>query len=887
MLKRIIFSLFLLSLAQGGLTKPYDQYKLTRWHDPLNRSPTNFSDFQKEGSSGGRFMIGEISLEGRPPFSRPTPKNGQAAILVNSALYPKITSTLGIYIDDLIADGYSVVLDTVRGGQATDLRDYLLEEWMTNGLVGAVFIGDLPLAWCKMQDSWGDWEEFPIDYYFMDLDGDWDDFNGDGMFDSHTGATQPEIWIGRLAGSHLTWGSEENLLKGYFTKNHRYRSEELSLPRQALAYDDDDWDYAGDAYLSLIYDTVTVVNDPLETTASAYRARLEQGYEFVHLMAHSSPWTHTFKPQGQGGTVYNYEINLLGPKAFFYNLFACSNARWVETDNIGSWYIFSSPYGLVAMGSTKTGSMLYFEDFYGPLGEGQSIGEAFKAWMTLHGEDSPSWFYGMTILGDPTLRPQGGSSGAITETNRTPLPPDSSWTQYRVTDSPFTDGDAALASDGNGTIYLVWASGRDIRSNLYESHFSAGTWSSPQSVCPHQYWDLYPHIVSEPTGRVWIAWHSLRSGGVQNIFTSFSDDGGTSWAEPIQVTDEPGYDVQPKLVIGSAGKPWVFFKSWRDGNANLYLSRYDNGWGVVEQVTNDPRDDVSPSATRDDEGRVWLGWASNREDNWDIYTRYVTQDSFSPLYRVTSHSGADLHPSIVCDNSGQLWIFWQSFRDGDANIYASLYDEESWAPPFVLTTDSSDDLSPSAAPLGSTGVIITWMSNRDQHWDIYKSQYEEGAWSQPALISANERDDISPAVCCSPQGDSWIAWGSNTESNWEIYASYHSPLTVPTGRLNPLPKQLSLSQNWPNPFNSTTAIRYQLSTRSYQLSSVSLKIYNIVGQEVRTLVDEEQPAGNYRVLWNGRDNSGETLSSGVYFCRLGVEGNRSKVARTRKMILLR
>ena len=68
---------------------------------------------------------------------------------------------------------------------------------------------------------------------------------------------------------------------------------------------------------------------------------------------------------------------------------------------------------------------------------------------------------------------------------------------------------------------------------------------------------------------------------------------------------------------------------------------------------------------------------------------------------------------------------------------------------------------------------------------------------------------------------------------------------------------------------------------------ITLKVYNILGQEVRTLVDEEQRAGNYRVLWDGRDNSGKGVSSGIYFCRLEVKGDRLKVEKTRKMVLLR
>jgi hypothetical protein len=81
----------------------------------------------------------------------------------------------------------------------------------------------------------------------------------------------------------------------------------------------------------------------------------------------------------------------------------------VEDDDMGSWYIFQSTYGLVSLGSTKTGSMLCFYDYYEPLGNGATIGEAFLSWCindieTCAGGESRPWFYGMTLMGDPTLK---------------------------------------------------------------------------------------------------------------------------------------------------------------------------------------------------------------------------------------------------------------------------------------------------------------------------------------------------------------------------------------------------------------------------------------------------------------------------------------------------
>ncbi len=79
-----------------------------------------------------------------------------------------------------------------------------------------------------------------------------------------------------------------------------------------------------------------------------------------------------------------------------------------------------------------------------------------------------------------------------------------------------------------------------------------------------------------------------------------------------------------------------------------------------------------------------------------------------------------------------------------------------------------------------------------------------------------------------------------------------------------MPQQYSLSQNYPNPFNAETHIRFAIG----EVGHVSLKVYNVTGQLVTTLVNEELIPGSYRVSWNGTDQDGRALASGVYFCRM-------------------
>jgi parallel beta-helix repeat protein len=98
------------------------------------------------------------------------------------------------------------------------------------------------------------------------------------------------------------------------------------------------------------------------------------------------------------------------------------------------------------------------------------------------------------------------------------------------------------------------------------------------------------------------------------------------------------------------------------------------------------------------------------------------------------------------------------------------------------------------------------------------------------------------------------------------------------------PTTFALDQNFPNPFNPVTRISYQLPTTS----SVQLKIYDLLGREVRTLVFEEQKAGFYTVAWDGRSHSGEPLASGVYLYRLeAISKETSAFIQTKRMLLLK
>jgi hypothetical protein len=119
------------------------------------------------------------------------------------------------------------------------------------------------------------------------------------------------------------------------------------------------------------------------------------------------------------------------------------------------------------------------------------------------------------------------------------------------------------------------------------------------------------------------------------------------------------------------------------------------------------------------------------------------------------------------------------------------------------------------------------------------------------------------------------AFGPEGPYCWQVV----NPVDVGEKPNDILPKEFSLSQNRPNPFNPSTVIDFALPTRS----NVSINIFNVLGQKVRTLVDREFDAGYHKETWNGKTENGTSAASGIYFYKIDA----GDYTDTKKMIMLK
>jgi len=171
----------------------------------------------------------------------------------------------------------------------------------------------------------------------------------------------------------------------------------------------------------------------------------------------------------------------------------------------------------------------------------------------------------------------------------------------------------------------------------------------------------------------------------------------------------------------------------------------------------------------------------------------------------------------------------------------------------------------------------TFRSNQDAEvLYLYHSRYPNTSELQGMPCGLLSRSESSKAYVFS-----FHLWAMEETAARQLIDYIMEHRTDDSSNNSPLlPTSVRLYQNFPNPFNLVTKISFDLPPN---LSRVTLEIYNILGQRVRTLLDEIRPAGSYTVAWNSRNDHGETVASGIYFYLLKA----GDMTIAKKMVLLK
>ncbi len=199
-------------------------------------------------------------------------------------------------------------------------------------------------------------------------------------------------------------------------------------------------------------------------------------------------------------------------------------------------------------------------------------------------------------------------------------------------------------------------------------------------------------------------------------------------------------------------------------------------------------------------------------------------------------------------------------------------------------------------PMAPEGVMLAYKlpdGSKGLHRTDYRPQFTDGATWDVVFSEGSNRVVTARGVESVPEGmEAWLILTNAGTIRLEEGKEVRLPDDVMSAQLvigndgyvagevsSALPDKFSLNQNFPNPFNPSTTLRFALPKACH----AELVVYNTLGQKVATIVDRQMEAGHHLVVWDGRDGGGQQVASGVYFYRL----NAGEFSQTKKMMLLK
>jgi len=410
----------------------------------------------------------------------------------------------------------------------------------------------------------------------------------------------------------------------------------------------------------------------------------------------------------------------------------------------------------------------------------------------------------------------------------------------RVTDDPAFDSALSWSPDGT---QIAFHSDRSGDGEIYVMDVDG---SHPVNLAHDPAKDWWPDWSPDGTQ---IAFHSNRSGD-DEIYVMDVDGGNL-----INLTHHPESDGCPAW---SPDGTQIVFNSNRSGNDEIYMIDADGGDPI--QITHQPGSDILPAWSPDGSQ---IAIMTNRTGNWDLYILTLggaSRVEIDPAERGTVFTGSE---ALAVRAGAEWWLSCQPDAPFDWRGYVAL---RFAFHPGNLAASAGEELS-----VWIRGKEVDLLADGSVDLAAKEWQVVEIPFEQFGL-----KDSIA---CIDFSGD---FTGSFYIDDLRLVSA--KPLPGSTAVLEEhaagLPLTPALEQNYPNPFNSGTVIRFALPIRE----EVELAIFNLAGQRVAVLADGQREAGTYAVRWDGRDDSGGALASGVYLYRLRVGQQQVE---TKKLVLVR
>ena len=461
-------------------------------------------------------------------------------------------------------------------------------------------------------------------------------------------------------------------------------------------------------------------------------------------------------------------------------------------------------------------------------------------------------------------------------------------------------------------IVIGWRQFDDVNNSFRQAGYSYTTdggqsWTFPGAIEPGIF-RSDPVLDTDDEGHFY--YYSLSTSGSYTCEVFKSTNGGSSWSAGVPAYGgDKGWMMIDKT--GGPGNNNIYCFSRDDVATNIVLTRSFDRGGFFHPLINVPGNPGRGTIAAAADGAVYAAGRSfnnglfvvaRSSDLYDSasasvfeFSRQVDMGGSYTAYAGPNPGGLLGQMNVACaPDSNTVYLLSSVDPPGtdllDVYFIQSTDRGTTWGSPVRINDDSSTSAwqwfgTMSVAPNGRIDVV--WLDTRDDPGTYLSSLYYSYSMDNGLTWSSNQRlsQSFDPHVGWPQQqkmGDYFhmvsdisgahLAWAATFNSEEDVYYGFISaPTSVPAFNT---PLTFSLDQNYPNPFNPTTHFGFRIA----EFGFVTLSVYDLLGREVATLINEEKHTGAYSVTWNAVG-----FSSGTYFYRLQV-GNFTS---TRRMVLVK
>jgi hypothetical protein len=363
-----------------------------------------------------------------------------------------------------------------------------------------------------------------------------------------------------------------------------------------------------------------------------------------------------------------------------------------------------------------------------------------------------------------------------------------------------------------------------------------------------------------------------------------SKNGDRLWGENGIFIDDSIFSTLNSWIIEDDGGG--IYVQYRKKNTEHYIRKYDPSGNLIWTLINSLS---YPSVISDNQGGIILSGVKIVFPRQLIINRISLEGE-----RLWGEGGIIVDDSVganyayaklLLNSDSTVSVLWDTEWWPNDDVFLQRYTldgEQVWAEPIRVSDIISAKSRLGLINSNSNSNIVAWAEGLDSSAQFAHKINSDGIklWNEKKLISTNYSTDETKVLTNDNDGAIIVwridpPWGGIYAQQISKYGNLGEVITsIKEDENNTKHNDFNLTQNYPNPFNPTTTIRFEIPERSI----VTIKVYDVLGSEVATLINEEKAIGNYEVEFNGN-----ILTSGIYFYQF-TAGSFSE---TKKMILLR